>query len=94
MNPTTQPPLGLKPWYIATSDRMHDILAAMQRYVQDSREIPGEWITELAALNAIMSTMKEDGEPSPALREGRKAVLIECEERWCEMAAKRLEAEK
>ena len=69
MNPTTKPPLGIKPWYIATSDRMFDILAGMQRYVQDFREIPGEWITELAALNAIMSTMKEEGGPSPARME-------------------------
>ena len=29
-----------------------------------------------------------------ALREGRNAVLIEVEERWCEMAAKRIEAER
>lgn len=47
-----KPTLGLRPRWIASSDRLSEILEAMQRYVQQHKRIPAEWIEEMQELNA------------------------------------------
>ncbi|MCQ2166396.1 MAG: thymidylate synthase [Bacteroidales bacterium] len=44
------PPLGVKPRFIHEKDRLHDIIMAMQRMAQDSREIYDDWLDELQDL--------------------------------------------
>lgn len=45
-----KPPLGLKPRYIHNSQRMVEILHAMERYSNARKPIPIEWINELGDL--------------------------------------------
>lgn len=47
-----KPPLGLRPRYIVTSQRVHEILEAMTRYAEHCKPIPEEWLEELRDLNA------------------------------------------
>lgn len=44
------PPLGLKPRYVHDSERLKDIISAMERYSKVSKPIPGVWIDELKDL--------------------------------------------
>jgi len=42
-----KPPLGLKPQYIADTQRAREILAAVDRYLEAGTAIPDEWVMEL-----------------------------------------------
>ena len=42
-----QPPVGIEPYYVWESNRIKDILAAMERYSLHGLPIPLAWITEL-----------------------------------------------
>jgi hypothetical protein len=46
-----KPPLGVMPRKIWEQDRQLDLLAAMQRYVEEDVKIPADWIDELNDLN-------------------------------------------
>ena len=52
MEPVKMPPLGLRPRRIVESLRIREILEAMDRYSQESKRIPEEWIAELSELTA------------------------------------------
>lgn len=52
-----KPPLGLKPRRIHQSQRLQEILEAIQRYEKTEKEIPSEWIEEY---NEILEKMKLD----------------------------------
>lgn len=41
-----KPPLGIKPRYVVDDERKQDIINAMQRCIDASWQIPGEWIEE------------------------------------------------
>ena len=45
-----KPPIGIMPRYIHNSNRMVEILDAMERYSKSSRSIPVEWVVELKDL--------------------------------------------
>lgn len=49
-DPSERPPLGLRPRYVVVCLRIQEILEAMQRYATAPREIPREWVDELADL--------------------------------------------
>lgn len=42
----TKPPLGLVPRFVRDAQRMAEIQAAVNRYMDVGRPIPGEWIAE------------------------------------------------
>lgn len=44
---TVKPPLGIKPRAIHNEERMKEIVAAMQRYIDVGRRPPKEWIEEM-----------------------------------------------
>ena len=55
-----KPPIGIMPRYIHNSNRMVEILDAMERYSKASKHIPGEWIDELRDLiNSIAGERNE-----------------------------------
>ena len=45
-----KPPIGIKPRFIHDSDRMEEIIEAMERYSIAEIPIPVEWIVELKQL--------------------------------------------
>ena len=45
-----KPPIGLTPQYIWKSQRIEDILSAMERYSEVKKPIPIEWVKELKQL--------------------------------------------
>lgn len=45
-----RPPLGLTPKYICDETRIAEILAAIERYNEAGKAVPGEWNLELSAL--------------------------------------------
>jgi len=47
-----KPPLGLRPKYIAYSERLKEINAAIGRYLDAGQVIPQEWIDEFSILNS------------------------------------------
>jgi len=49
-NNQTPPPVGLKPRYIHDSERIDDILCAIERYTDANMSIPKSWIEELRDL--------------------------------------------
>ena len=51
---TIKPPLGLRPKYIAYSERLKEIHAAMGRYLEAGQVIPVEWVEEFDKLNREM----------------------------------------
>ena len=42
-----EPPIGLKPYYVWRSERVQDIVAAMERYACEGLIIPLIWVQEL-----------------------------------------------
>jgi hypothetical protein len=46
-----KPPIGLRPRYIVTQQRIQEILEAMLRYNQANKKFPAEWVLELDDLN-------------------------------------------
>jgi uncharacterized FlaG/YvyC family protein len=46
METTEKPPIGLKPRFIHNEQRIHEIVEAMNRYIQVNKQIPIEWIDE------------------------------------------------
>jgi hypothetical protein len=61
---TGKPPLGLVPKKIWMQTRVVEILEATNRYIQDNREIPIEWIEEY---NEIIKTIKKGKENNNGL---------------------------
>lgn len=45
-----KPPIGIMPRYIYESNRINDILSAIERYTEKGIPIPMEWIEELKEL--------------------------------------------
>ena len=45
-----KPPIGIKPKFIHDSERMEEIMEAMERYSKAEMPIPLEWIVELRQL--------------------------------------------
>jgi len=43
----TKPPLGLRPQWVADSERAKEIIAAIERYLVAGDKIPTEWLVEL-----------------------------------------------
>lgn len=41
-----KPPIGLMPKFLWDSERLADIISAINRYLQAEKEIPLEWINE------------------------------------------------
>jgi hypothetical protein len=42
-----EPPIGLRPKYIADFQRIEEIMAAILRYYKEHEKVPTEWIDEL-----------------------------------------------
>lgn len=42
-----KPPIGLKPYYVWRSERIGEIVSAMERYAAASVPIPLSWVKEL-----------------------------------------------
>ena len=59
-----KPPLGLTPKNIWEEQMQHqrrqDIHAAMQRYIEAGKDIPNEWLYELAQLNLTLQKIETD----------------------------------
>ena len=47
-------PIGLVPKNIHDSNRIREIVDAMQRFASDNRRVPAEWISELQYLNNLV----------------------------------------
>ena len=54
-----QPPLGLRPRFIATEQRIQEIKEACQRYREADYIIPTEWLTELCDLKQYLHTRQQ-----------------------------------
>jgi hypothetical protein len=52
--PTDPEPIGLVPKSIHDSNRLRDIVEAMQRFASADKRIPAEWISELQYLNNLV----------------------------------------
>lgn len=52
--PEIKPPLGLRPKFIAYSERLKEIHEAIGRYLDAGKAIPQEWIDEFSMLNSLM----------------------------------------
>lgn len=50
MENSQKPPLGLKPRHIHDSERIDEILCAIERYIDASMPIPKSWVNELRDL--------------------------------------------
>jgi hypothetical protein len=46
----TPPPLGLRPRWLVAEQRIAEIKAAMNRYIEANEPIPSEWLEELHEL--------------------------------------------
>jgi hypothetical protein len=46
----TPPPIGLRPRWFVAEQRVQEIKAAMNRYIDASEPIPSEWLEELHEL--------------------------------------------
>ena len=55
---STAPPLGLAPKWIRNLERAHEILEAMQRYVEARKPIPQAWLDEFVEVAGVE---KSDG---------------------------------
>lgn len=64
----TAPPIGLVPKWVRSLQRAHEIMEAMQRYVEGRRAIPQAWIDELRECEAGYA--KEVEEKDQASRTG------------------------
>lgn len=51
-----KPPIGIMPRYILEERRLFDIIAAVERYIDDKQPIPIEWIEEY---NDLIARVKE-----------------------------------
>lgn len=49
-NAYTKPPIGVKPRWLHDSERLKDILDAIERYTNDDLPIPKDWVIELRDL--------------------------------------------
>lgn len=54
----TKPPLGLVPRFVRDSERCREILAAIERYNDAGKPVPGEWLEEL---NERMPKQRAEG---------------------------------
>lgn len=45
-----KPPLGLRPKWLSDEQRLEEILAASERYIEANKELPQEWMIELIEL--------------------------------------------
>jgi hypothetical protein len=55
-NPSEKaPPLGLRPRFIVSENRLCEITSAMTRYAEASKPIPAEWTKELDELSAWLA---------------------------------------
>lgn len=52
--PSDPAPIGLVPKSIHDSNRLRDIVEAMQRFAYANKRIPAEWISELQYLNNLV----------------------------------------
>ena len=50
MENSQKPPIGLKPRYIHDSERIDEILCAIERYTDANMSIPKSWVNELRDL--------------------------------------------
>ncbi len=50
MENSQKPPIGLKPRYIHDSERIDEILYAIERYTDANMSIPKSWVDELRDL--------------------------------------------
>lgn len=46
-----KPPIGLKPRWMAESDRAQEIVNAITRYNDAKKEVPRDWLEELEEVN-------------------------------------------
>lgn len=62
-----KPPLGITPKYIwerkIKEERLHDLLAAMDRYEKEGLRIPIEWNREYLELTTELELYKGLGDP-------------------------------
>jgi len=40
------PPIGLKPRFIVTEERLEEVKEAIERYIENGFKVPAEWIEE------------------------------------------------
>jgi hypothetical protein len=70
-NPSEKaPPLGLRPRFIVSENRLREITSAMTRYAEASKPIPSDWTKELDELSAWLA-MNTNTDPNwAAIRAG------------------------
>lgn len=62
MENSQKPPVGLKPRYIHDSERIDEILYAIERYTDANMSIPKSWIEELRDLFKVhLGSVSSDG---------------------------------
>jgi hypothetical protein len=56
----TPPPLGLRPRWLVAEQRVAEIKAAMNRYIEANEPIPSEWQEELHELLAYLRNRRRN----------------------------------
>lgn len=56
---SSRPPLGLIPRFIRDEQRRDEVLAAMTRYAEANKTIPGEWAEELKEIVERLETRRK-----------------------------------
>lgn len=56
-----KPPLGLYSHHLWIYDRIHEILGAMERYIQAYKQIPINWVEEYNELIAEVQNERDFG---------------------------------
>jgi hypothetical protein len=56
----TPPPLGLRPRWLVAEQRIAEIKAAMNRYIEANEPIPSEWQEELHELLAYLRNRRRN----------------------------------
>lgn len=55
-----RPPLGLRPCWLVASNRIDEIMKAMQRYTNADISVPSEWTVELGEQYLILDRSREN----------------------------------
>lgn len=57
-NMNKKPPLGIRPRFLITEERIDEIVAAMHRYEEENMTIPLNWFSELKELLSALKSME------------------------------------
>ena len=60
---TKEPPIGVKPYYVALSERINDLAKAIEQYSASGNPIIELWAKEIILLSKTVAKLKS-GDPS------------------------------